>query len=193
MNIEKSSYKLKLEDHFLDDNKAIHSEGLVDGSIVSVDFTNFKIKLRSGGKTEEVSVDPDSLVESLREIVREKFGIEEHIGYSLKKGGVALPDEKTIHAAGIKSGEIIDVDHTEISVNVKTPSGEVVEVTIDPDNKVKTIKDKVKAKKGIEITGYHLKLDEKTLDDEKTIAKEGIYPSAELTMDYKEISIIVDI
>ena len=66
-------------------------------------------------------------------------------------------------------------------------------MTVDPDNKVKTIKDKVFAQKQIKAIGYSLKLDSRALDDEKTIVKENIYPNAELTMDYSRFNITVDI
>jgi hypothetical protein len=82
-----------MEDKVLDDNKVISDEGIVAGSMLTVDFTDFKIKLKYGAKVEEVTVDPDNLVESLKDTIKEKFGISQEDSYSIKKNGVAIETE----------------------------------------------------------------------------------------------------
>jgi hypothetical protein len=82
-----------MEDKVLDDNKVISDEGIVAGSMLTVDFTDFKIKLKYGSKVEEVTVDPDNLVESLKDTIKEKFGISQEDSYSIKKNGVAIETE----------------------------------------------------------------------------------------------------
>jgi hypothetical protein len=61
--------------------------------MLTVDFTDFKIKLKYGSKVEEVTVDPDNLVESLKDTIKEKFGISQEDSYSIKKNGVAIETE----------------------------------------------------------------------------------------------------
>jgi alcohol dehydrogenase YqhD (iron-dependent ADH family) len=113
--------------------------------MLTVDFSEFKITVKYGDKSELVTIDPDNLVESIREIVKEKFAIDEGDAYQFKKAGTVIDGTKTIRDAGIKAGDTITIDYGEISIKVKTPSGVVITLTVDPDNKLKTIKDKIKA------------------------------------------------
>jgi hypothetical protein len=66
-----------------------------------------------------------------------------------------------------------------------------VVVNVDPDNTVKTIKDKIKATENIEATGYKLVKGGVTLDDTKTIADSGIVAGATIVADFNSISISV--
>jgi hypothetical protein len=56
----------------------------------------------------------------------------------------------------------------------KKPSGQLIIVKVDPDNKVKTIRDAIKEAEQIAITGYSLKFNGQVLDEEKTIAAAGL-------------------
>jgi hypothetical protein len=67
----------------------------------------------------------------------------------LKSHGHKLNNEETIHKAGIKSGDTIEVDHSQITIKVKNVvfeeinSKDYYEFEIDPDLKVKEIAVKI--------------------------------------------------
>jgi hypothetical protein len=206
-HVKKEGYTLKIEDRVLDFNKKIVEEGIHDGSIINVDYTVIKVTLKSdhGHKTAEVEVDPDNLVESLRTKAQEKLGINEDSDYEMKSHGHVLHTEETIHKAGIKNGDVIHIDFKQISIKVKLPGsdgglawinagGEEFTITVDPDHKVKQIAHKIHQKHHeFKMKDYKLKLGEKVLDWEKTIHEEGIHADDELTMDFSNIDITIDI
>jgi ribosome biogenesis GTPase A len=67
----------------------------------------------------------------------------------------------------------------------------VITVSVDPDDNVKTIKEKVKEQKQISIASYSLKKGSKILDDNKRISEQGIKANDELTIDHKDITVKV--
>lgn len=86
---------------------------------------------------------------------------------------------------------------TEMEAALKKPCSvgsdtSVITVSVDPDDNVKTIKEKVKEQKQIPIAGYSLKKGATVLDDEKKISTQGVKANDELTMDHKEITVKVD-
>jgi phage gp45-like len=111
----------------------------------------------------------------------------------MSKAGVPITDTSvTIRAAGIHAGETIVIDYGEISIKVKKPSGQLIIVKVDPDNKVKTIRDAIKEAEQIAITGYSLKFNGQVLDEEKTIAAAGLQGDDTVTMDYAQITIYIN-
>jgi hypothetical protein len=74
----------------------------------------------------------------------------------LTKAGVTLEDDKTINDAGIKNNTVLVANFNSITIKVKL-DGKEFDVDVDPDNKVKTIKDSIKEIKHVESTRYTLK------------------------------------
>jgi mannose/fructose/N-acetylgalactosamine-specific phosphotransferase system component IIB len=67
----------------------------------------------------------------------------------------------------------------------------VITVTVDPDDNVKTIKEKVKEQKQIPVASYSLKKGSKILEDNKRISEHGLTANDELTIDHKDITVKV--
>jgi hypothetical protein len=72
-------------------------------------------------------------------------------------------------------------------------NGETFNVDVDPDNKVKTIKESIKGIKQVESTVYTLKKGNEVLDDNKSIFDSGIKAGTVLTVDYNTITVMVSI
>jgi hypothetical protein len=58
-------------------------------------------------------------------------------------GSVTLDDTKSIFDSGIKANTVITADYNTINVKVEI-DGKQVDISVDPDNTVKTIKDQIK-------------------------------------------------
>jgi hypothetical protein len=108
--------------------------------------------------------------------------------YTLKMNNVVLDDNKSIFDSGIKAGSIVTADYNSISVTVDI-DGKMVQVNVDPDNTIKTIKDAIKAKENIETTGYKLVKGGVTLLDTAVISTSGIVSGTTLVADFNSINI----
>jgi hypothetical protein len=183
------AYQLTLAGQKVDETKTINNAGIKEGSVIVVDYTVITLKVKIGTKTIDVQVDPDNKVSTIKDAIKEKEGVEQS-AITLKKGSETLDGEKTIQGAGLKEGTEITADFTAISVTVDI-DGKKVEVSVDPDNKVSAIKEKIKAKEDIDASRYKLVKGGETLDEGKTIHNSGIKAGATLTADFNTISIKV--
>jgi hypothetical protein len=59
-------------------------------------------------------------------------------------GGKKLVDGRTIFESGIKQGSVIILDYENIDIKLKLPSGKTIKISVDPDNKIESIRDAVK-------------------------------------------------
>lgn len=99
--------------------------------------------------------------------------------------------EKKIAKTGIKAGDVIIADYSEIAVTY-TFLGKTVSINVDPDNKVQTIKDLIKQKEQITTNAFELKIGATVVTDyEKTIVVTGIQAGAVINVDLTGISITV--
>jgi hypothetical protein len=187
--IEATKYKLVKAGVNLDETKTIHDAGIKSGATLVANFNSITIKVKLDNKSFDVEVDPDNKVKTIKDAVKE---IKQVVAtrYTLKMGTVTLDDTKTIYASGIKAGTIVTADLNAIKIKVDI-DGKVVEVNVDPDNKVKVIKDKIKAAENIEGTRYKLVKGGVTLDDTKTIYESGITKDATVVANFNSISIQV--
>jgi hypothetical protein len=135
----------------------IDQAGIRQGSTLVVDYNLINIKVKVGAKTLDMQVDPDNTVSTIKDAVKERENVpKEAITLRLLTNGVkTLYDTTTIQAAGIVEGTIVTADFNSITVKVDI-DGTEVQVSVDPDNLVSTIKDAIKTSKGIEPAGYKL-------------------------------------
>jgi hypothetical protein len=171
----------------LDDNKSIANQKITEGTTLSVDYNVISITVRVLGQDKTVSVDPDDKVSSIKSKLS-ALGFEG--GYHLVVGGVQLVETKTIAQAGIKSGTVVVVDYKEISITYKV-QGKTGSISVDPDNKVQTIRDAIKEKEHMDTDKFSLKLGSIVLDVNKTIYASGIRAGSTIDIDYKKIEIFV--
>jgi hypothetical protein len=191
---EVGAYTLKKGDVVLDLEKTIYAAGIKAGETITADYNTISITVQALGKTITLSVDPDNLVSTIRTELKNAEGIEG--AYQLTRAGQKVEETKTIHAAGIKDGSVIVVDYTVITIKVKIgtyESARTVDIQVDPDNKVSTIKDALKEKEGVAQTSITLKKDGAVMDGEKTINGAGLKEGSTITADFKTISITVDV
>ena len=188
--LKSTVYSLKFGTTVLDDNKSIFSYKIKAGSTVFVDYTVITITVDVLDENKTLSVDPDDKVSTIRtKLVAQ--GVQNE-GYSLVVGGTKLVETLTIAKAGIKSGTIVVVDYADISINYKI-QGRTQNISVDPDNKVQTIRDAIKEKENISIDGFDLKVSNQVLNSNITIYEAGIRAGSIIEVDYRGISINVQV
>jgi regulator of extracellular matrix RemA (YlzA/DUF370 family) len=179
-------YKLVHAGTALDDTKTIYASGIRKDATVVADFNSIQVTVKLGTKTFSIEVDPDNKVKTIKDAIKEKQQVEGTV-YSLKKGAVVLDDAKSIFDSGIVAGTVVTADYNVITVKVDIDD-KVVEVSVDPDNLVKTIRDQIKTKEGLD-GGYKLVLGGVALEDTKTIADSGIGNGATIVANFNSIKI----
>jgi aerobic-type carbon monoxide dehydrogenase small subunit (CoxS/CutS family) len=167
----------------------IHNAGIKTGATLVANFNSISITVKLDGSPFNVEVDPDNLVKTIQDAIKEKKQVEA-VRYTLKMNNVVLDNTKTIYASGIKAGSVLTADLNSIKIKVDV-DGKIVEVNVDPNDKVKVIKDKIKATENIEGTGYKLVHAGVTLDDTKTIYASGIVKDATVVVNFNSITISV--
>lgn len=172
------------------DTQTIYASGIVEGTVLTADLSSIAIKVNIDGKLVNVNVDPNDLVKTIKDKIKATEGIDG--GYKLVLAGQALDDTKTIYASGIRKDATVVADFNSISVTVKLGTLTFT-IEVDPDNKVSTIKDAIKAKQSVEGTVYTLKKGGVALDDNKSIFDSGIVAGTVITADYNVITVKVDI
>jgi hypothetical protein len=185
------AYQLTLAGQKVVETKTISAAGIKDGSVIVVDYTVITIKVKVGIKTVDIQVDPDNKVSTIKDALKEKEGVAQS-SITLKNAGAVMDGEKTVNGAGLREGSTITADFKTISITVDV-QGRLVEVSVDPDNKVSTIKDKVLQKEGIAAGRYKLVMAGATLNETKTINEVGIRAGATVTADFSSIQVHVKI
>jgi hypothetical protein len=111
--------------------------------------------------------------------------------YNLTKGGVTLKNDTIIYSAGIKHGTQLVANFKTIQINVKIDTEEFP-IEVDPDNKVKTIKDAILEIKNVTADKYTLKKGTTTLHDTWSIFDSKINEGDTVTADLKLFSFKVN-
>jgi hypothetical protein len=172
------------------DTATIRASGIVAGDILDMDYSTITITVSAEGQTLTLSVDPDNLVSSIRTMLKDQHGIEGDFVFTL--AGASVTETLTIDQAGIRQGSTLVVDYNLINIKVRV-GAKTIDIQVDPDNQVSTIKDAVKEKEGVPKDTITLKLGALTLVDTVTIQASNIVEGTIVTADFNSITVKVDI
>ena len=157
---------MKLHGGILNDTMTIHEEGLVEGTVIEVDYHNFNIELElPSGKTIEISVDPTDKISVIQDEIKTKEGIEKS-KYTLQFNDHELDISLTFEAAGISEEASITFLYKDITIKIHDEVKGNTELKMNPMDTVSIIKDQLAEKKGLAYDSYELKLGNHKLDDE---------------------------
>lgn len=90
--------------------------------------------------------------------------------------------EKKISKSGIKAGDVLVADYSEIAITYKF-LGKTVPINVDPDNQFVTIRDIIKQKEGITTNAFKLLIGTTEIQDKGTISASGIQAGALIIVD----------
>ncbi|CAB9509847.1 Ubiquitin-NEDD8-like protein RUB1 [Seminavis robusta] len=127
---------------------------------------------------------PTDKIQFIKENVAPKTGIEVP-QQVLKFQGKELPNQNTADDVGLQDGDIIDLEPKTIQVNVRTPDGATIPVTMKPTDKIEFIKEKVAPKTGIEVPQQVLKFQGRELPNDKTADDMGLEDGAFIDLEPK--------
>jgi ubiquitin C len=146
---------------------------------------SIKVKKRNRG-TISLNVGSTDTVHNIKTMVQLKEGIpvEEQ---RLTFGGRDLENSSPLSNYYIKHGSILNLEGMQIKV--KTPSGKIIAMDVNPDDTVKDVKAKIKAKEGIPILAQRIIFGENELDDPFTLRDYNIQHGSTLDLDGMEISV----
>jgi hypothetical protein len=175
----------------LQDGNTADASGLKNGSIIDLEPKHITVQVRTpDGKMIPVKIDPFDRIKSIKTAVAEEAGIEvpdQLMMFNEKE----LQDGDTADASGLKNGSIIDLEPKIITVQVRTPEGKMISVTIDPFDKIESIKGAVAEEAGIEVPDQLMMFNEVELQDGDTADASGLKNGSIIDLEPKVITVQV--
>lgn len=93
-------------------------------------------------------VERSDTIASLKAQVASKTSLAASI-LRLRLGGVELLDNQIVSGTAITEGSLIEATLNRISIKVNIPNGQTLDLVVDPDTAVSTIKDQVFSQRAI--------------------------------------------
>jgi membrane-associated protease RseP (regulator of RpoE activity) len=165
---------LTFEDEELLDDNIAEAAGLKEGSVIDLQPNTITVQVKTpDGNRIPLTIKPTDSIEYIKEMIASEVGI------SVQEQVLAFEDEELLNdniaeASGLKEGSVIDLQPNTITVQVKTPDGKIIPLTIKPNDSVKTMKETVAPEAGIMVSDQILKFNGKELPDAESAASMGI-------------------
>jgi len=129
------------------------------------------------GKEFELYVNPNDTIEQVKKEVEDKEGIPPD-QQRLIFGGMSLEDKMTLADYNIKDQSTLHLlirrnayDNTPMQIFIKTLTGKVITLDVEPNDTIEQVKAKVYDKEGIPPDRQRLIFAGKQLEDERTLAQ----------------------
>jgi len=172
--IEVPQQIMKFDGKELPDDKSADAMGLKDGDVIDLSPKSVTVYVKTpDGKTISVPIDPSDRIESIKHAVAPESGIEVPMQV-MKLEGNELSNDGTADGAGLRDGSVIDLTPRPITVQVKTPDGKTISVTLDPSESIQAVKEAVAPASGIEVPQQVLKFEGGVLPNDKTLDGAGL-------------------
>lgn len=164
--IEVEQQVLTHEGKELPNEKTADELGLRDGTFLDLEPMAFHVYVRTqDGNQIPVSIFPLDNIQFIKEEVAPEVGIEAQ-EQVLKLHGNELPNKKSADDMGLIDGSILDLEPALMEVNVRTPKGKIIPVTVRPSDPIEFIKEEVAPGSGVEVSNQVLTyMDEELPDD----------------------------
>ncbi|KAJ5074730.1 polyubiquitin-like [Anaeramoeba ignava] len=125
--------------------------------------------------TDLVSLDynPNNKISFVKKYFEEKEGIKQQ-NQTIFFQNEKLEDDKTLNDYGIKHGDVLKIDSSEIMVEIHCFKFETMKIFIDPKETVGKVKQIIEEKLGFFQIQQKLYFDNKILEDDKTIQESNV-------------------
>jgi FlaG/FlaF family flagellin (archaellin) len=189
--VKVSEQVLTFKDQELPDDRGIEAAGLKHGSIIDLQPNTITIQVKTpDGKTIPVTIKPTASIESIKEMVAPEVGIKV-ADQILEFKGNELPNDNSAEVAGLKDGSVIDLQPNIITIQVKTPDGKTIPVTIKPTDSIESIKEMVAPEAGIKVLDQILKFNGNELPNDNSAEVAGLKDGSVIDLQPNTITIQV--
>jgi len=139
----------------------------------TIDLTPMEIKVRGpDGQTTKLVVDPDDTIDDIKEQVRSKLGIPIEDQRPTFKNA-PLADNTTLNDNDIRHGDTINLEPMEIKV--RAPDGRISNLSVNPQDTIKSIKKRVKKDLGIPTEDQRPTFNNTPLPNNSTLEENDIH------------------
>ncbi|CAB9497938.1 Polyubiquitin (Fragment) [Seminavis robusta] len=176
--VEPSQQRLTFNDTELPSNneETLEAMGLEDGSILQLLPNTITVHVKTpDGSTIPVTIQPSDDILSIKHAIASEADVEPS-KQVLSLDGTELVNGDSAETAGLQDGSIIHLAPGTITVQVRTPDGNVIPVTIDdPANTtIQTIKKRIAPDVGVDPSKQVLSFDGNELPDGKSAEATGL-------------------
>jgi ubiquitin C len=183
--IPKHEQRLFFGSQELDDAYKLAHFHIVHGS--TLDMAGMQIFVQDvDGETFSLDVDPSTTIEVVKEMIEDTTGIasdDQRLFFKDEK----LQDNKTLRDYRVRHNSTLELHAMEL--NVRTPDGNVLTLSVDPYDTVAAVKKKIEEKAGIPADSQRLLFVGNELEDAPTLSAYGIQHGTTLDLGGMEIDI----
>jgi len=156
----------------LDDPTTLDDNDIKDGDVLVLEPMRVNVKHWDGTVT-TFDVQPDDTIEHIKSLVDDEMDIPPEQQRLVFEDKPLKKDSKTLRDYKIGNGDTIDLQP--MSINVKTPDGKTIPISVEPHDTIEKVKQKVEKATGIPAPGQTLRdPNGEKLDNPTTIADNGI-------------------
>ena len=146
-----------------DEDDTMEELGINDGDTIQLEGMKVNAKLPNGTVL-PLRVKPTDKIQNLKKKIKNESNMpvnQQHLKHRNKN--LDNHDNDTLERLGIKHGDTVKVDG--MTINVKTPEGDLVPVLVTPDDTIQDLKKKIQKKVGVPVADQFLKFKGQDLDD----------------------------
>jgi ubiquitin C len=182
--IPKEDQRLTFDGNELPDPTTLADNKIEDGDVIDLDPMQIIVK-HWDGSTFPLIVKPDDDIDSVKSKIQKHKKIPKRQQRLRFQDTPLTKDNGTLKDYDIKHKSIVELDPMQIKV--RTPDGEVIEFTVNPEDTIKDVKDKVAEKTGIPVPNQMLNFDGEELDDKPTLDECNINHGDTLDLEVMQI------
>ena len=178
-----------------DNDKSANDYGVQPNDVLDLEPANLTLSVETPiGQIVELTVKPSQSPVDIKRMIEEQTGLSvpEQV-LQEKKTGQTLPDGKTLKELGVQPDDVLRVDIFTVPVLVNTPSGEQLEIQVNPHRPLSDIKETLQDPTGIAAADQRLLKEGTPLERDDQLAGDyGIQEGTVLDLESKHIAIDVE-
>jgi ubiquitin C len=169
------------------DTDTLQDVGIQHGDTIDLEPMEIKVKTPQG-KIIPITTKPSDTIKDIKKKVQQKLNIpvkEQRLVF----GGDELEDGDTLEDAGIRHGDVIDLEGMQIQI--KTPDGKVFPLNVQPTDTILMVKQRVQTQEGVPVREQHLFFKkDRELDDAPTLSEKGIRHGDTLLLQGMKLNVV---
>jgi len=149
------------------------------------------VKCLHNDVTFQKMIDPKHTIAQLKESFVEQSGVPAANQNLYLKGDLLADDSKAAKEVGIQHGSTLYLEPKSITVQVRTPDGKHIPVTLKQTDTIQFLKESVAEPSGIQVDRQHLKYHGNLLDNDRTARQSNLEDGCIIDLLPNDLEIIV--